>query len=479
MSEQTVSRLSYRLLHQAIMTRYRSNRLLSPTPHIEWGGDAASDTVLGGGSDHQTVWTVVPAAERGSVTIQAGAFHGVTAGSEFELFGRPEDAVGQRGDSAEPLALLLVKEVDGVSSTAETMRRVDGDTYPIRLPGSFERGFAVLRHHEHGDSGIALRVVRTADEENDGPALGPDDQLPPAVKRMLESVHEPGETKWIRWVQDESCDLLLRIDGDFAALFAATGNTIWTGPSFNEQRPYPESLRGGWAPTDLRTGDEAVERLKDALRRITRALNLIRVASRQKANTKSKLKVRIVLDAIEVNDRMEIVGRRVWTTKGDETPVIGDDDYFGLRVVNDSDEDFYVTVVQINSDMGIDQLWPYQKSGQLTGNQLVRAGRDRPIGEFQCCRYADDEPPQHGERWVIALATRSRNLVYDLSQSTLPRYRSGSAWRGVESLEELLLQQSWFQTRAGRRPRGRRTLFDHSWGASLLTWIAGPEASDP
>ena len=115
--------------------------------------------------------------------------------------------------------------------------------------------------------------------------------------------------------------------------------------------------------------------------------------------------------------------------------------------------------------MEITQVLPYQEGTELYGEQQLDLNRDRVSDGSRCVGGL-------GQRWAIVLATREPNDFYTLTQPALPKIKG--ATRGTESsLRELLLQQTYFQTR-GDVHLPRRKLFDDSWSAATLRWDAVP-----
>ena len=292
-----ISQLSYQRLRQAIVARYGQDRsvILSPTPQLEGGRETLEQTVLGAGAeaDRRPFWPVTcDGANRTRARLAAGALQGVTVGSLYELYARPEDVLlSAQPDSRTPsqsLAWIRIEQVEGATATGALFRWLDtAQTEPIEaaMPRDFRQGFAVERYHEHGDFGLRLRVVRAKDETSDGPPLQPDDpDVPLVIRRSLADIRRPDESQWLHWVTgDAPCDVLLRIAGNQAALFPATGV-----PEVSERASEPSSgvaaaLDGGWGPIDLNYPAQAGSMLQEYLRRITRARNLIRLASAQNA----------------------------------------------------------------------------------------------------------------------------------------------------------------------------------------------------
>jgi len=470
------SALSYGMLRQMIVDRYQRNAVVpAPTPQLEGTAQALRHVVLGAGGecDRTPYFRAEPLGRDGrTVRLAGGAFHGVTVGSLYQLYERPEQIAWQPdrpGDAPPSLAWLEIESADGLVATARAFQWADaGHTAKteIGLPRDFRHGYAVERYHEYTHTSARLRVVRAIDPEADGPPLGPDDPaVPPAVRNGLASIRGEGESEWLTWVEgDAACDLLLRIDGHHAALFPATGMTSGE-PGGDRVRgaSIPVSLRGGWGPIDLAAPDKAAEQLKDYLRRIVRARNLIRLAATQTADG-AAARVDLELLAVKLNRDLEIETARRWALAPERSLVMQKDDLFALRATlpPTSPKAMYVTVLAIDPDMQIHAVLPHQEGVGLVDPQRLEPGASRTSSPYQCT-----EP--YGPHQAIVLATEAPNDFHMLAQPALPRTRSTTAG---SPLDELLLEQTYFRTR-GRRPRPQKSA-DPSWSATLLRWDAVP-----
>ena len=487
------SQLSYELLREAIINRYRQDPsvIRAPIPQLEGDTESLRRSVLGGGRDvAQTAYCQVSSMERdpSRVRLSRGMFHGVTVGSLYELYNSPEQAAarsrGSEGDATSPsLCWLRVVQVEGAGAVAQVIRWEDErqtEWFESVLPRTFKRGFAVERYHEHGDFGLRLRVVNAVDAETDGPPLSPGDESLPAVVRELPAFsNRPGESTWLTWVEgDESCHLILRIDGHYAALFPSTGMTEFPSPQRARARAVPASLRGGWGPIDLRNAEQARTELREYLRRITRARNLIRLASAQSdgpsaqherasGSNRSPIRVDLELLSVEVDEEYAIRSQKPWPVDSERAEVMRHGDIYALRAVNrdTSGDPVYVTILMIEPNMGITALLPYQPGLGLADEQRLERDGDR-ISD--ACRCDGALGPRH----AIVLATREPNDFCLLTQPELPTARGSFMRGGGSSLKELLFEQTYFRSRerAGRP----RNLFDDTWSAKVIRWDAVP-----
>jgi len=350
------------------------------------------------------------------------------------------------------------------------------------LPADFKEGYAVERHHAHGDFVLRVRVVRAVDDQQDGPPLAPNDGSVPAgicAALVGGGTQNDRESPWLRWVAgDESCDVLLRWAGDFVAVFPAAGKAVAVESNLVTRGSTPLALRGGWGPVDVRSATAATD-LQNILRPINRARNLARVAALSPSTAGGGPQVKLELVAIDVDDQYNITGDKPWPVTRDEnghdSAVMRDGSLYTVRVTNLEPNELgkpaYVTVLHVDANMGIDVLLPYQPGA--AEEQKIRAGEFRLSGPFQC--NAPDDPPIHGLRSAIVLATREPNDFEILAQSSLPVTRG--TFRGPsahEALDDLLVEQTFFRTRGGTTRLRPPKLVDGSWASQTIQWLVVP-----
>lgn len=492
-----VSNLSYELLREVIVARYRSNSAVSqpPTPTLEYGDpQVLTQSIMGGsGLDRQPLWAVESIhSDPLRVRMHAGRLHGVTVGSLFELYAAADEVVWDTpqldGKHGESLGWVEVETVTGGSAVCRVFRWEQQQRQPVRLPADFPAGVAVERLHEFGPDRLRVRVVRALSPTRDSHPLTPDDaETPDVIRHTLQSAVQSDESRWLQWVRgDAACDLLLRIDQDFAALFPATGRAQSSAPTDTESpRTIPRSLVGGWGPFDLRKGDEEVQRaIHDALRRIIRARNLIAIASRpndqaRRGSGGGRQPVQVGLQLLAVDqtdDQFNITQSHEWAADDSDGQHSGrltmrNGDQYGYRIVNEepSGKPIYVTVLHIDSQMGIDQIHPWQPAAGAVaeGEQRLEAGESLMVPGYFICNGEPDETPIYGSRWAIVLATRTPNQFHLLAQGGLPVTRNTTS-----SLENLLLERTELKTRGGFGRRRRPVNpYDDSWGAAAVEWI--------
>lgn len=491
--EQSVSRLTFDALRESIAARYRLAGICqAPMPQLEGAG--RNSIVLGANSslDRKPFWKVLAGGrDRSTAVIAAGALHGLTAGSLFEVYERPDQIVeppaeGDPAGNGGSVAWLRVEAVEGVTATAAVFRFNGDEQAPATLPTGFRQGYAVERHHAHGDFVLRVRVVQATDEHQDGPPLASDDpSVPATVRTALSSGGLPNrtagptlESPWLRWsTGGEPCDVIVRLAENHAAVFPSTGKASVTGEQFAVRGNVPPSLRGGWGPIDVHSAD-AAGNLVDLLRQINRVRNLLRVAAMPATSGSGGPQVQLELAEIEVDDRYNITADRPWPVTRDEdgreSLVMRDGGIYTVRVKNlepkETGKPVYVTVLHVDANMGIDVLLPYEIGN--SDEQKILPGESLISGPFQC--NGGNEPSIHGPRSAIVLATREPNDFYLLAEPSLSVSRGAVSARN-RALDDLLVEQTYFRGTRGGTTRLRPTkVADASWSAQTIQWLVTP-----
>lgn len=477
--EQQVSRLSYDLLQKSIVSRYQSDRrvLQPPVPQLEGDRDSLHSTVLGFGADvDRPPYYQVQATSPDKVVLQAGKFHHITPGSLFELYQSPEQIIKgeSRAERQESQAWLQVEKVDATTSVARVVKWTNDERSELadgQLPSSFKFGYAVERLRQPGDLGLRLKVVRVQQDGTDGPPLKPTDaDMPATLSEQIIKANETDKGSWLTWVQKANapCDLVLRIDGNYASLFPAIGVAEVLNPQKRAVTNAPTSLRGGWGPIDVRTGNDFTETplgIRDYLLRITRSRNLISLVSGGTVRNQGDFDIGFqLLDVAYDFERDRVISSKPSTPSADGETTIRNGNAYAFRVKNNQvgGNPVYVTVLSIGPDMGIEVILPYQEDAVK-----LEAGESRDSDPFVC------EPPL-GKNQVIVLATRQPTDFGFVSQPALPRTRGVPPTGGARALTDQLFEQTYFQPSKTRGRRPRRSTNDESWYAGIITWRAIP-----
>jgi len=482
--------LTYDVLPEAIVARcQRSGVALPFTPQVDGSRESLQATVLDvAGAMPRLFCQVEPTGtDPSSVRLLAGAFHGATVGSRYEIYASPQEICWQprRDDKIaerQSLGWAEVESVEGASARAKFFKWKDAkqtDQEEIALPSDFKLGYAVERYHQCGDFGMRLRVVRAIDQDTDGPPLGPKDStVPEVIREGLAKANAPEESKWLHWVEgDTTCDYLLRIDGHYAAIFPATGMTgVASHAPSTKRGDIPSSLRGGWGPFDLNFPEKTSTDLRESLHSIVRARNLLRLATARDASSRSPVQVKVELGLVTVKGYdaktkhyEEVEGFSPVIPNKERSVAIKEDQMFAVRVTNQekTGRAVYITVLSIGPNMEIDVLLPTDCMETPDAEQhRLEPGATRMTDP---CAGVDTP----GAYCTVVLATREPSHFERVTQKGLPIVK-GPAGRGAgQSLEEILLEQTKFATRGGlaRRPVN---VFDDSWSATLLRWEAQP-----
>ncbi len=471
-----LSKLSYGLLAETIESRYRQDRRVVPPPRPRVEGQA-HEIVCGAGPDldRAPYWRVIPSPDdRGRAVIAAGSFHGLTTGSLLQLYITAEQIIAEEDQS---VCWLRVDEVDLTSCTARVLQREGDEWLESTLPRKLTLGVAVERYRDHGDVGARVRVVVASDGQDSAPLSHDNPSVPPAVRQVFEHAQREDESTWLHWAAgNERFDLLLRVDEPFAALFPAIAMTYADQTDPAQRGRVPSSLRGGWGPYDLRRGTQASREIQEALRRITRARNLIRLVDLQRSPRETSMGVQLTLEQLGVQDGA-IVSRQRWEhpRQADDPIMVADGQYYDWRVTcpSDANKPVFVTILQVDSNMGIQTMVPAQLGAE---SPRLQPGTSITAGGYACCRD-DRGNAQLGPRWTIVLATHEPNHYSWLSQDSLPRMRGTgqSGWMKSDtqsSLDELLLGEMYFRPRGERRLFASRNRFDPTWSVEMQQWLA-------
>lgn len=412
-SRAELSQLNYERLRQILATTYRTSPMAIDAPEPQWDGEPGT---LG-----QVVLRATTAADRspeiavapldkaaGRVTLAAGAFQGITRGATLEVTFGGEGAIAKQRT-----ALARVDSVSATQSTALLLDPGDAANRALTWPADAVSATALQRAAGPQQAGLRFRVVRAAGPDRDGPALSAGDEDLKPLERAAAEARRPGEIDWLSWVTDADSELLVRVDGRYAAIFPSIGRAR---VSPNPDSRYPASLHGGWGPIDLVSADAQTQFL-DLCRRIARARNLLRISETlAAANTNSHHSgVRLELVAAKLDDKFNIVEAAPWTAKADGSLQMEDGDIYAVRLTNDSPHERYATLLTVGADLGIEVLVPNLQAGGV--GQRLAPGEVRLSDPFQCDATV-------GPRHAVLLATPEPNELWYAAQESLPTVRA-------------------------------------------------------
>jgi len=476
-SEPAVSRLSFGSLAESIAMQYRRAGITSaPTPQIE-GRQQHIVMDADASLDRKAIWPVAfDAADRSTATINAGALHGITIGSLFEIYERPEqivenveigDAVIHHGPS---IGWLRIADQNGLTSTGRLFKPAEGQTPPAE-------GFAIERYHKPSDFRLRVRVVNAIDDRTDGPPSTIENtQIPERVRAAFANGgrrKEQGQSPWLYWsTEDEPGDVLIRLAGDYAAVFPVIGRTSLSEMELSSRSGVPRSLIGGWGPIDVRS-PTATEDLLDILGQIQRVRGLYRIAAMEAPASAPRIKLNLM--TVEIDENNRIKGTPVsWPSTQhdgrDKSLVMRSGEYYAFQLTNlepnATGQPAFVTVLRIDANMRIDAAFPFQ--ADAIEEQKVPPGESRLGGPYHC--NGPKEAPVYGKRWAVALATRRPNNLHLLERAGLPVARS-AALSAEWPLNSLLLEQIYFRSRGLSEESPKPALQDGSWSACTIEWF--------
>jgi hypothetical protein len=460
--------ISYLRLRDAIEDRYRGDVQASrgPTPQLEGDPEALASAVLAAGpeADRAPYFRATPLdGTRSRVRLDGGAIRGVTPGSAFQLYGRPEDITPRRSASdGAGLGWLLADEVGGMSSTARVVRRADDPARPWVddvLPPGFRGGYAVERLLA-GYAGRPLRVkvVRANEDGADRPIAVRD--APPTVRQALASPLSWGEPPWLMTVEgtDAPSDLLLRLDGHQGAIFPGSGSCDTQGASERgtDGAAIPTSLRGGTGPYDL-LDDQAVGKIRSQLLQATRARNLLALASARSEDPGGT-----DLELLECQSATD--PGHPWLAHNGEIRM-RQGQLFRLRVRNaEKNLPLYVTVLLISPELEVQVVLPFQNGRALAAEERLGPGQHRLSGVLRCA-------PLFGRRVALAIATDQPHDLSALAQTRSLKHRDGAFASGPASLVEAALLSEGSR----RNLRGPALEANEGrWSIGRLRWVAIP-----
>lgn len=465
-----ISRLSYQLLRERIVQQYQRQGIIAPpTPQLEGSPEDFSRTFLGVGTeaDRSPTWKVdCLGPDRCRVRLEAGALHGITRGSLLELYASDTlpGSAPLAGAAGKGIGWLEVKQVGPLTAMAEVFRWSNADPSdkdPWELPASIHRGLAVERYHEPGQLGARIGVESA--RSGVGVLLKrADGDVPPAVRRVLSGVGQSHESPWISWVDArEECDLVLRIEGKQAAIFAASGEVTPAAGGRDERAVLAPSLRGGWGPFDLESEEEAARQIQACLRRIVRTRNLIRATALANGGRGEIPAVQLELVEVELDRQKNIASLKPRQPDAGGAIQVHRGEYLAFRAAHKVGvkRPVYGTVLVIDPQMEIQAVLPEQAALGDDQEQSLVAGQQRLSAVYRAT-----EPL--GTHWAIALVTWQPNDLFLLAQPGVPQVR-GAATRSP--LVSWLMDQATL--RATKRPRSSA---EDALGAMVLRWEVVP-----
>ena len=432
---QSTTALTYRELALRVMEQYRAMPRYSPTPLFEGGG--LDRQILG-----QRSWPERPQlllGERisgGEWALRAGAVHGLTAGSILELF-------PPAGSADADMRIGFVK----VTSVEPTSARVVPTAFdnvaapaPARLAVASR---ARVRYHEFGSFRLRVALQQPTSAATGGfTALAPG-QGPAAIERAMSDLITSTNGLAER-VSTPAADWYVRLTDGRVVLTPSEGWQATTS-SGGTSAPPPQFVIG--SPNDPKTAAS----LSDALRRIGRARNLMRLASA--AGQGPRVDLRLVRYA----NASDTTGRPLLARPGDVMVRAGE--FAEFRVSNTGERPVDVTVLYIDAAFGIQPIYP-QRDREV--DNQVKAGETRVIGRF---RVTDDPLGWESAVAIAVESTAARQNFSMLAQDSLETRRGDPATSRSPLLQ--LLESALFGSEA--QTRGQN-VNPETFAVKLVTW---------
>ncbi len=312
--------------------------------------DGAADTKLLGGSAVPSPSAIlVRRLSPGHFALDAGRLQGITAGSTFAVY--PTD-IAADFTPEKKIADVTVQE-NGVGLITATLQ-VD-KTYPAALSHDALRGaYAVEVSHDYGSAQFTV----------DAPSITA--ALPPAQAEavvsslakdpMVSTTLAPNQIPDIRVIHPD-VKLAARAASQVQIIRGDTGTVLNTLDTTQDDLPAQF--------------DGAVKKLA-SYRYATTVLN------QENPNAPARIHLRLIpalSPDLDANGDPVVDANNLPVFKGDkpgEVKALKVGDYFTVEVQNLSDKDLFVTVLDIDSDGTIDQVWPDKE--YKAANNIVKAG---------------------------------------------------------------------------------------------------------
>ncbi len=339
-AESSTRPLTYKELAQRIAAHYSSVGRSSPTPLIEGKNEERDREILGdkvwpGRSNFRLV------RKGSSVTLNAGAVHGITAGTVLAVY-PPPDAK----DADRQMGLVKVTRLKTLSAEVEAYEDRENPARGELTDGCRCEVVSV----DYGSQ--RLRVALDPQDDAGRPLTAAD------RKRLAGELARLGKQglALLEVVPDiKKADWLVRLHAGKVYLVPAAewsrGAGTGKSPLFG---PYPRK-------------GKLVDELKDSLTRIARAEALKKLAEAPGTGLGGG-RVKLQVELLRFRDETDRKGQPLaWESEG---LVLHKGDRIGMRLRNDSPFPADVTVLYINSGYGIDDWFP--QSGEL--NRLPPGG---------------------------------------------------------------------------------------------------------
>lgn len=453
---ETLSALSYDSLHAAIRSRYQSNRRVVQAPHPQLEAsdlDTRRLPVLGAtrAVDRPANFRLAGKTSSGGFRFKAGRIHGFDTGALLDLFANPEDAAAQKS-----IGTLRLKSVSEFESEAVFVSYDDAtQEYVSSAPPATSLATAVASLLANAaPSGQTCLAVLREDESGGEPVAADLESLPKALGAELMKL---AESKNVLIAGDDP-DLVLKVSGQAASLFPASGVALKTSPT---ESSTPEILRGGWGPFDAQGRDEEGASIGEYIDRIAKAQNLISLAASNKEKLAKDYSVEVKLLRAEIDDDGEILSTEKIEPTADNRILLEVGTHYAVEFENSANSKgpLYFTALEVTPNMGIQVVAPYLESEI----------RLEPGDSYLCDAFEADVA---GQLYEILLATPESHDFSFIEQTDLPRTRGGAMGDLRAELTEALFPNAT-KSRGSRVSKNRKV--KPVWLTRVIEWEVLPE----
>jgi hypothetical protein len=331
--------LTYRELAERILERYRSMGRLGPTPTFE--GSGLDREVFG-----QRVFPDRPQMLLGGRSgpgweLRAGDIHGVTKNSILEVF-------PQAGTPGAERSLGYVKVVSA-KATSAVVEPVEYNKVAAPSPERLVDGARLrIAEHNYGDRRlrVALRTTATGNRDDEFEIIKRG-AGPQAIEGAFDRLPELSRGLAVRTESAADADWFVRADGDDVVLIPASGYVAPRSPKSAQPADAPPRFRAGSMKGGALASDMA-----DALQRIARARNLMRLAE----NVGESGNVGLDVELIRYESETSKPGRPVRYEVEGPSLVVGE--WAAFRMINTGKVPLDVTLLFLDSSYGIESLYP-------------------------------------------------------------------------------------------------------------------------
>jgi hypothetical protein len=416
--------LTYRELTRRIQNEYAAMDRTFPTPLIE--GRGRDRTVLQ--SKKLNRLPIVLSRRDDVLTVNAGQLHGLTAGSVLAVY----PPAGQKGERR---GYVRIRRVEATRAQVAPWAPAGR---PAARAEDLIGGRCELAVIDFGDMKLRLAVDRLASRPREE-AAEDRRQLQRDLDDLARDLHALArlpDSPFVLVASQQQAEWLVRLAGGKAYLVRSAEFEDGRAPDGVPAAARQKALQRLLGPFER--GAQGTALLREGLARIARAANLLKLAARPAGEI-----VRGSADEAP-RARVEVVrlGGKPEAPSSDPIPRFCAGDRVELRVSNTGRVPIDVTVLYVDSQFGIEALFPLAEHNRLSPGSTVRVP---PV---------DVKGHTSGREHVVLVAVRARELepvdFVSLAQPSLQRAvttdRSRGGSRGLGSPLGRLLQKALYRS---------------------------------